>query len=334
MRGYDRPASAARTASARAASLNVLHSSRRARRGALLPEGQLLVEVDVVVARQQALGLQLDERGGDEQELGGDVEIEPVHRLELGDVGVDDDRQPQLVEVDLLAEDQVEEEVEGSLEDRRLHLVWHGPRVNHTRVVRVNRLAGRGSGPPPTLGRSMARVFSGIQPTGDLHLGNLLGAVRRWVAEQGTNDEIFCVVDLHALTALPARGAAAQHPAGALLVASGLDPDIVILFVQSHVHQHAELAWVMECTAAFGELRRMTQFKDKSERAEFVSAGLFTYPALMAADILLYDTDEVPVGDDQRQHVELARDLAVRFNSRYGDTLVVPKATSRRSPPG
>jgi tryptophanyl-tRNA synthetase len=174
----------------------------------------------------------------------------------------------------------------------------------------------------------MARVFSGIQPTGDLHLGNLLGAVRRWVAEQGTNDEIFCVVDLHALTVPrePEELRRKTRELTALLVACGLDPDVVVLFAQSHVHQHAELSWIMECTAAVGELRRMTQFKDKSERAEFVSAGLFTYPALMAADILLYDTDEVPVGDDQRQHVELARDLAVRFNSRYGDTLVVPKA--------
>jgi tryptophanyl-tRNA synthetase len=175
----------------------------------------------------------------------------------------------------------------------------------------------------------MARVFSGIQPTGDLHLGNYLGAVRRWVAEQGTNDEVFCVVDLHALTVPrdPAELRAKTRQLTALLVACGLDPEVVTLFAQSQVHQHAELSWVMECTAAFGELRRMTQFKDKSERAEFVSAGLFTYPALMAADILLYDTDEVPVGDDQRQHVELSRDLAVRFNSRYGDgLLVVPKA--------
>jgi tryptophanyl-tRNA synthetase len=175
----------------------------------------------------------------------------------------------------------------------------------------------------------MARVFSGIQPTGDLHLGNYLGAVRRWVAEQGTNDEVFCVVDLHALTVHrdPAELRAKTRQLTALLVACGLDPAVVTLFAQSHVHQHAELSWVMECTAAFGELRRMTQFKDKSERAEFVSAGLFTYPALMAADILLYDTDEVPVGDDQRQHVELSRDLAVRFNSRYGEgLLVVPKA--------
>lgn len=172
----------------------------------------------------------------------------------------------------------------------------------------------------------MARVFSGIQPTGDLHLGNYLGAVRRWVDEQH-DQAIFCVVDLHALTIPrpPEELRTKTRQLTLLLVAAGLDPATVTLFAQSHVHQHAELAWIMECTAAFGELRRMTQWKDKSEKAEFVSAGLFTYPALQAADILLYDTEEVPVGDDQRQHIELARDLAMRFNSRFTDTLVVPR---------
>jgi tryptophanyl-tRNA synthetase len=172
----------------------------------------------------------------------------------------------------------------------------------------------------------MARVFSGIQPTGELHLGNYLGAVRRWVAGQHT-DAIFCIVDLHALT-IPKDPAELRDKTlelTQLLVAAGLDPEVVTLFAQSQVHQHAELGWVMECTAGFGELRRMTQFKDKADRAEFVSAGLFAYPALQAADILLYDTDEVPVGDDQRQHIELARDLAIRFNSRYGDTFTVPR---------
>ncbi len=173
----------------------------------------------------------------------------------------------------------------------------------------------------------MARVFSGIQPTGDLHLGNYLGAVRRWVAEHNNPDSLFCVVDLHALTVPrdPEELRAKTRELTLLLVAAGLDPDQVILFVQSQVREHTELSWIMECTAAFGELRRMTQWKDKSERATFVSAGLFTYPALQAADILLYDTDEVPVGDDQRQHLELARDLAIRFNARYGDTFVVPR---------
>jgi tryptophanyl-tRNA synthetase len=172
----------------------------------------------------------------------------------------------------------------------------------------------------------MTRVFSGIQPTGDIHLGNYLGAIRRWVHDQHVGS-IHCLVDLHALTLPrpPEEMRAKTTEAGQVLVAAGLDPEVVILFAQSTVHEHAELNWVMECTAAFGELRRMVQFKDKADRADFVSAGLFTYPALQAADILLYDTDEVPVGDDQRQHLELARDLAIRFNSRYGDTFVVPR---------
>ena len=175
----------------------------------------------------------------------------------------------------------------------------------------------------------MTRVFSGIKPTGPVQLGNLLGALRRWVVEQDDADTIFCVVDLHALTVEqdPAELRQRTLELAQILLAVGIDPERSTLFVQSHVPEHTELAWIMECTAAFGELRRMTQFKDKSENADFVSAGLFTYPALMAADILLYDTDEVPVGDDQRQHVELARDLAIRFNHRYGDTFVVPKAT-------
>ena len=172
----------------------------------------------------------------------------------------------------------------------------------------------------------MTRAFSGIQPTGELHLGNYLGSVRRWVAEQDDFDSVFCVVDLHALTVPkdPETLRSTTLALTQLLVACGLDPERCTLFVQSHVAEHARLAWLMECTVAFGELRRMTQFKDKSDRAEFISAGLFTYPALQAADILLYDTDVVPVGDDQRQHIELARDVATRFNSRYGDTFTVP----------
>jgi tryptophanyl-tRNA synthetase len=174
------------------------------------------------------------------------------------------------------------------------------------------------------------RVFSGIQPSGELHLGNYLGALRNWVALQDEaatdTDVVFCIVDLHALTQPKAPGevGAATVELARTLLAVGLDPDRCVLFAQSHVHQHAELAWLMQCTAAFGELRRMTQFKDKSDRAEFVSAALFTYPTLQAADILLYDTDVVPVGDDQRQHLELTRDIAERFNSRYGPTFVVP----------
>lgn len=173
----------------------------------------------------------------------------------------------------------------------------------------------------------MARVFSGIQPTGDIHLGNYFGAIRRWARRQYEDDAIHCVVDLHALTIPkdPDELRTKTTDLTLLLVACGLDPDVVTLFVQSQVHEHAELGWIMECTAAFGELRRMVQFKDKAEQADFVSAGLFAYPALQAADILLYDTDKVPVGDDQRQHLELARDLALRFNHRFGDTFVVPE---------
>jgi tryptophanyl-tRNA synthetase len=175
----------------------------------------------------------------------------------------------------------------------------------------------------------MPRVFSGIQPTGDLHLGNHLGAVRRWVADQDRADAIYCVVDLHALTLpySPAELSARTRQNAVLLMAAGLDPARCVLFVQSHVAAHAELTWLLNCVATFGELRRMTQFKEKSEGQESVSAGLFDYPVLMVADIVLYDTDEVPIGDDQRQHLELARDVAIRFNNRFGETFVVPTAT-------
>ena len=172
----------------------------------------------------------------------------------------------------------------------------------------------------------MPTVFSGIQPSGELTLGTYLGALRRFVADQGDSTSYFCIVDLHAIT-VPQDPEVLRRrtlETAALYVASGLDPDACTLFVQSHVAEHTELAWLMECTVSVGELRRMTQFKEKSDRQEFVSAGLFTYPALMAADILLYDADRVPVGDDQRQHLELTRDAAERFNSRYGPTFTVP----------
>jgi tryptophanyl-tRNA synthetase len=176
----------------------------------------------------------------------------------------------------------------------------------------------------------VTRVFSGIKPTGEPHLGNLLGAVRWWVEDQRRGDSFYCVVDLHALTdpGDPGELHQATLTMATLLLAAGLDPDTCTLFVQSHVSAHAELSWLLECTAGMGELRRMTQFKDKSAREgeESARVGLFTYPVLMAADILLYDTDRVPVGDDQRQHLELARVLAQRFNHRYGDTFVVPEA--------
>ena len=176
----------------------------------------------------------------------------------------------------------------------------------------------------------MPRVLSCIQPTGSVHLGNYLGALVNWVSGQHDGDVFHGIVDLHALTVIDTPGLIGTQTVelAALLFACGLDPDVATVFVQSHIHEHTELAWIMECTVSYGELSRMTQFKDKSARreAEFVSAGLFTYPALQAADILLYDADEVPVGDDQRQHIEITRDIAVRFNHRFGDTFVLPKA--------
>jgi tryptophanyl-tRNA synthetase len=174
----------------------------------------------------------------------------------------------------------------------------------------------------------MARVLSGVQPSGDLHLGNYLGAFRNWVVDQHRHDAFFCVVDLHAMTLDfdPALLSGRTLDTATSLLAAGLDPDVCTLFVQSHLSEHARLTWLLECTATFGELRRMTQFKDKGGEQETGRVGLFTYPVLMAADILLYDADRVPVGEDQRQHLELTRDLALRFNHRYGDTFVVPEA--------
>lgn len=172
------------------------------------------------------------------------------------------------------------------------------------------------------------RVFSGIQPSGSTHLGNYLGALKNWHLLQDDHDAVYCIVDLHALT-LPKE--AGEVRTGTLeiarmMLASGIDPERSVFFVQSHVPAHAELGWLMQTVASYGELTRMTQFKDKSSRdSGFVGAALFTYPALQAADIFLYDTDVVPVGDDQRQHIELSRDVATRFNSRYGDTFVVPE---------
>ncbi|HWC66550.1 MAG TPA: tryptophan--tRNA ligase [Acidimicrobiales bacterium] len=177
----------------------------------------------------------------------------------------------------------------------------------------------------------MTRVLSCIQPTGDVHLGNYLGALRGWVEHQHEVDAFHGIVDLHALTATDQPGVIGTTTVelAAMLFAIGLDPDVATVFVQSHVPEHSQLSWVMECTVSFGELSRMTQFKEKAAKreGELVSAGLFTYPALQAADILLYDTDEVPVGEDQRQHVEITRDIAVRFNSRFGETFVIPKPT-------
>jgi tryptophanyl-tRNA synthetase len=171
------------------------------------------------------------------------------------------------------------------------------------------------------------RIFSGIQPTGSKHLGNYSGGFRQYVATQGQGTAFFCIVDLHSITVGydPADLRARTLDLAAMLFATGLDPERSTVFAQSHVTAHAEAAWLLGAVTSFGELRRMTQFKDKSERQEFVSADLFTYPVLMAADILLYRTDRVPIGDDQRQHLELARDIAARFNARFGDLFVLPE---------
>jgi tryptophanyl-tRNA synthetase len=171
------------------------------------------------------------------------------------------------------------------------------------------------------------RIFSGIQPTGAKHLGNYIGAIKQYVESQDEAEPVICIVDLHSITVAydPEDLLESTLSLGTLLIASGLDPDRCILFVQSHNTDHAQAAWLLSVVTSFGELRRMTQFKDKADQQEFVSVGLFTYPVLQAADILLYQTDAVPVGEDQRQHVELTRDIAERFNSRFGETFVVPE---------
>jgi tryptophanyl-tRNA synthetase len=171
------------------------------------------------------------------------------------------------------------------------------------------------------------RIFSGIQPTGDKHLGNLIGGFRQYAATQEQGDGFFCIVDLHSITVEydPDDLRTRTLDLAAMLFATGLDPERSTIFAQSHVTAHAEAEWLLSAVTSYGQLGRMTQFKDKGEGREFVSAGLFTYPVLMAGDILLYQTDIVPIGDDQRQHLELARDVAERFNSRYGETFVVPQ---------
>jgi tryptophanyl-tRNA synthetase len=171
------------------------------------------------------------------------------------------------------------------------------------------------------------RIFSGIQPTGAKHLGNFSGGFRQYALTQDRGDGFFCIVDLHSIT-LPYEPVDLRERTldlAAMLFATGLDPDRSTVFIQSHVPAHAEAAWLLSAVATMGELRRMTQFKEKSDKQESVSAGLFTYPVLMAGDILLYQTDQVPIGDDQRQHLELARDIAERFNSRFGETFKLPE---------
>ena len=182
----------------------------------------------------------------------------------------------------------------------------------------------------------MKRVLSGIQPTADsFHLGNYLGAVKQWVELQKDHDAFYCVVDLHALTVEtePAVLRRRTLAAAAQLIALGLDPQKCTLFIQSHLSEHNQLAWVLECIAGFGEASRMTQFKDKSQKsgADRTVVGLFTYPILQAADIMLYQAHRVPVGEDQRQHIELTRDLGQRFNSRFGDTFTIPEAHIMKS---
>jgi tryptophanyl-tRNA synthetase len=183
----------------------------------------------------------------------------------------------------------------------------------------------------PATSEQRPRVLSGIQPTADsFHLGNYLGALRQWVAMQEDHDAFYCVVDLHAITVEqdPTLLRERTLRSVAQLMAMGLDPDRCTLFVQSHVPEHAQLAWVLNCLTGFGEASRMTQFKDKSARGgqERTTVGLFTYPILQAADILLYQAHQVPIGEDQRQHLELTRDLGGRFNNRYGETFVLPEA--------
>ncbi|MCL6548983.1 MAG: tryptophan--tRNA ligase [Alicyclobacillus sp.] len=173
----------------------------------------------------------------------------------------------------------------------------------------------------------MKRVFSGIQPSGVVTIGNYLGAMKHFVELQGEADCLFCVVDMHAIS-VPQEPEALRRNTrnlAALYLAAGIDPARSVLFVQSHVPAHAELGWILQCIVHYGELGRMTQFKDKSAKKEVVTAALFTYPALMAADILLYQADLVPVGDDQKQHMELTRDIAQRFNSRFGETFTIPE---------
>jgi tryptophanyl-tRNA synthetase len=171
------------------------------------------------------------------------------------------------------------------------------------------------------------RIFSGIQPSGDAHIGNYSGGFRQYAQTQEQGEALFCIVDLHAITLQhdPAALREGTLDIAAWLFATGIDPDRSVVFAQSHVTAHAEAAWLLSSVAGYGQLGRMTQFKDKSAEESFVSAALFTYPVLMAGDILLYQTDMVPIGEDQRQHLELSRDIAQRFNSRYGETFVVPE---------
>ncbi len=184
----------------------------------------------------------------------------------------------------------------------------------------------------PAVASRAVRIFSGIQPTGRKHLGNYIGAIEQWVAHQEQGEAIYCIVDLHATTVRydPAELRERVYDTAAILLAAGIDPERAVFFRQGDVPEHSELTWLLSSVTAFGDLNRMHQFKEKSgSQRDLASAGLFTYPVLMAADVLAYRADTVPVGDDQRQHVELMRDIAERFNGRFGETLVVPKGVYR-----
>jgi tryptophanyl-tRNA synthetase len=185
----------------------------------------------------------------------------------------------------------------------------------------------------PDSNRKKVRVFSGIQPSGGMHIGNYLGAIKRWVAEQDLKENYFCIVDMHAITVPqdPDDLRRRTRELAAIYLACGLDPQKSTIFVQSHVRAHAEGCWILSCVTPVGWLERMTQYKVKAATQESVGTGLLTYPVLQAADILLYDTDEVPVGEDQKQHIELARDIAQRFNYLYGETFVVPEPVIPKS---
>src|SRR5688500_12316724 len=171
------------------------------------------------------------------------------------------------------------------------------------------------------------RVFSGMQPSGEKHLGNYLGAIKRWVTTQTEKENFFCIVDLHSLTVAqdPAELRTQTRALAAIFLASGIDPELSTLFIQSHVSAHAECCWLLNCVTPIGWLEKMTQYKDKSSKQDSVLTGLLDYPVLQAADILLYDAHEVPVGEDQKQHIELARNIAGRFNHLYGETFVLPE---------
>jgi tryptophanyl-tRNA synthetase len=290
---------------------------------AFFPQSEFLIKIAIVEPRYEASRLEFDERGSNQQELCREVEVEGLHLFKHREILVHDGDKRDLVQVDLFAKNQMQQQVERTCEHRRLDLNCH--REDNTRegsqitTGEFTQAAGRFSG--------MTRVFSGIQPTGQLHLGNLVGAVANWVDKLDATETVICIVDLHALTIARPPGELnhCRLDLAAWLIAAGVDPNRCILFEQSRVPEHNQLGWIMECVTSYGELSRMTQFKDKRDRVEFISAGLFSYPALQAADILLYDTDEVPVGDDQRQHIELCRDAAERFNARYGTTFVVPR---------